>query len=247
MTNRDRVHRSAPVAVQVGEILRERIRQGDYPADVRMPSEERLAEELQVSRASIRTALAALAAEGFIRRRHGDGTYASPHAFAISVRPGGVWDIERQIRESGRHPSIQVLEYYQRPAAPEEAALLLTPPGELLQYMRWLFCADGAPAALISNAVSTAGLAANIPPEAACLPPLEFLKRYHQRHPSSGYIRFNAILAGGEIAGLLQVQPGTPLLNLDVLTHDPQGCPLVLAREIYPSPDGFKMQLTMPQ
>ena len=61
MTNLNAITRSQPVAQQIEEILRERILQGVYAPEERMPSEERLAKELGVSRASVRTAMTRLA------------------------------------------------------------------------------------------------------------------------------------------------------------------------------------------
>ena len=54
---------SKTVANQVDEILLERIRSGVYLPGSRMPSESELSEGLGVSRATVRTALAKLAAK----------------------------------------------------------------------------------------------------------------------------------------------------------------------------------------
>ncbi|MCL4823942.1 MAG: winged helix-turn-helix domain-containing protein, partial [Anaerolineales bacterium] len=60
---------SKTVADQVDEILLERLREGLYPAGSRMPSEIELSDELGVSRATVRTALAKLAINGLIIRK----------------------------------------------------------------------------------------------------------------------------------------------------------------------------------
>jgi GntR family transcriptional regulator len=235
------ITRSKPVALQVQEMLRERICQGMYPADQRMPSEERLAEELQVSRATIRTALASLAAEGYIRRRHGDGTYVSPHAFEINLRLGKVWDIELQIQKSGRQSNRQILEHLERPATPEEMELLGLAPGERVLSITLLFCADNQPVMLITNRTSILGLSANIPPDAVSLPWLEFLKQYHQKKLGTGQIHFQACLADPETAARLKILPGGPLLVMNVVLLDDQGHPLSLGKEVYVGQEGFKM------
>jgi DNA-binding FadR family transcriptional regulator len=59
------------IANQIGE----RIDQGDFPAGSRLPSERDLAEQLQVSRASVREALIALEIEGRVEVRIGSGVY----------------------------------------------------------------------------------------------------------------------------------------------------------------------------
>lgn len=54
-----------------------RIRAGDFPRGGRLPSERELAEQLQVSRASIREALIALEIEGYVDVRVGTGVFVT--------------------------------------------------------------------------------------------------------------------------------------------------------------------------
>jgi GntR family transcriptional regulator len=247
MINTTSIIRSKPVSVQVEEILRERIRQGVYPPEQRMPSEERLAEELQVSRASVRTAMAGLAAGGYVQRRHGDGTYASPRAFEIGFRTGKVWDIVRQIQDSGREPSLKTLEQGFRLAYPDETALLSLAPTERVLAFRRLFAADDKPVALISNAIRSTGLLPDVPAESADLPPLDFLERFSERKPGTSKVYFNAILANAETAALLGVEPGSPLLKMSGVLLDLAGVPIMVETEIYPGEEGFQMQAGMIQ
>ncbi len=72
-----KLRRHAPLVDQVLEILREQIASGAYAPDGRLPSETELAEEFDVSRATVRSALALLSAEGLVKRRHGAGTFVS--------------------------------------------------------------------------------------------------------------------------------------------------------------------------
>ncbi len=241
--NTSTVIRAKPVALQVEEILRERIRQGVYPPDQRIPSEEHLAAELQVSRASLRTALASLEAKGYILRRHGDGTYVHSHALEINLNPVRAWDIERQIRESGRTPSLRVLELARRPATPDEAARLGMAGGEEILAVRRLFCADNQPVVVISNYLRTSDLAAPVTPQAASLTPIEFLEQYLLPKPRDGQIHFTATLPDPQLVELLQVQPGQPLLKMDSLVFDADGRPILLEDEIYLGQEGFQMHL----
>ncbi|WMD22971.1 FadR/GntR family transcriptional regulator [Achromobacter seleniivolatilans] len=67
-----------------------RIRAGDFPRGGRLPSERELAEQLQVSRASIREALIALEIEGYVEVRVGTGVFVttSPDGAAFPSTPG---------------------------------------------------------------------------------------------------------------------------------------------------------------
>jgi len=69
--------RQPPLSLQVEQILIERIRSGHYPPDAQLPAEVDLAEEFNVSRATVRSALNTLATLGLIVRRHGAGTFVT--------------------------------------------------------------------------------------------------------------------------------------------------------------------------
>lgn len=59
----------------IADQIASRIRAGDFPAGSRLPAERDLAEQLQVSRSSIREALIALEIEGYVEVRVGTGVF----------------------------------------------------------------------------------------------------------------------------------------------------------------------------
>ncbi len=103
------IERQKPIAEQVRDLLKDRILAKKYAADTRLPSEEALARELAVSRATIRTALTLLAADGLIVRRQGSGTFVTKNVIELQTRFNGLWEFTRLIESSGRAPAIQVL------------------------------------------------------------------------------------------------------------------------------------------
>jgi GntR family transcriptional regulator len=68
-----------PLYHQVAAVLRQRISDANYPAGERLASEDELAAEFSVSRATIRQAVGALVAEGLVARKQGSGTYVREH------------------------------------------------------------------------------------------------------------------------------------------------------------------------
>jgi DNA-binding FadR family transcriptional regulator len=66
-----------------------RIRAGDFPPGRRLPSERELAEQLQVSRASIREALIALEIEGYVEVRVGTGVFAASKEGTVMAAASG--------------------------------------------------------------------------------------------------------------------------------------------------------------
>jgi len=58
-------------SLHILRVLRQRIAEGAYPLETKLPSERNLAEEFQVSRVTIRKSLESLKEDGMITRRPG--------------------------------------------------------------------------------------------------------------------------------------------------------------------------------
>jgi GntR family transcriptional repressor for pyruvate dehydrogenase complex len=88
--------RSVPLAIieprrlyrQVASQLRALIDSGEFPAGARLPTERELAEQLHVSRPTVREALIALEVEGLVEVRMGSGIYVK----ALDATRNGVGD-----------------------------------------------------------------------------------------------------------------------------------------------------------
>jgi ABC-type glycerol-3-phosphate transport system substrate-binding protein len=75
-----------PLYRQLKEILEERIREGEFRAGKRLPTEKELCQEFGVSRITVRQALSELINEGLLFRRQGSGTFVSYHP-PLRVKP----------------------------------------------------------------------------------------------------------------------------------------------------------------
>ncbi|WP_459614292.1 FadR/GntR family transcriptional regulator [Bordetella sp. 2513F-2] len=71
----------------IADQIAQRIQAGDFPPGGRLPAERELAEQLQVSRASVREALIALEIEGYVEVRVGTGVFVC--ASRPEPRPAG--------------------------------------------------------------------------------------------------------------------------------------------------------------
>jgi len=67
-----------PRYVQLAELIRDRIRAGQYLPDRRIPSEPDLSSETGLARETVRRGLRLLVDEGTLVRVPGKGTYVSP-------------------------------------------------------------------------------------------------------------------------------------------------------------------------
>jgi GntR family transcriptional regulator len=73
-----RNHEGIPLYVWIRAMILDRIRDGRWPAQFQLPSEDELARQFQVSRMTLRHALQQLVQQGALYRRRGVGTFVSP-------------------------------------------------------------------------------------------------------------------------------------------------------------------------
>ncbi len=91
--------RPIPVTDHIRNTLLERINNNYYDLDGKLPSESELCREFSASRASVRTAIAALAERGYIIRRPGLGSYLAP----VQRLEGGLERLESMLTMARKH------------------------------------------------------------------------------------------------------------------------------------------------
>ncbi|WP_338743199.1 GntR family transcriptional regulator [Actinomadura luteofluorescens] len=110
-----------------------------------LPSERRLAEELGVSRPTLRQAIDGLVADGLLDRRHGSGTYVAQPRIAVSLTMTSF--TEDMIRR-GMKPGGRVLSFRTETAGARIGRRLALSPVEEVFTIRRLRMADEAPMAI---------------------------------------------------------------------------------------------------
>jgi GntR family transcriptional regulator len=130
---------------QVTEILRGRIRSGVLPPGSMVPGERPLAEELGVSRVTLRQALRTLELEGLLRAER--GVRWVPASAAGSVEEGATGLVSFTDMGEAQHRSVSatVLKFVTRPADVDEAELLQLVPGASVHELVRLRSMDGIP------------------------------------------------------------------------------------------------------
>ncbi len=227
------ITRPTPIAEQVNQILRTRIRDGSYAPGKRLPSESELSRQLDVSRATVRTVLAGLEAEGLILRKQGDGTYVNLRIQDVNTHLGGLWEFSRLIESSGRQPAIKELTIQPRPADDNEAECLALPLGSLVLGMERLFFADDQPVILVANAIPLHFLDQSAAPFDGRLHIREFLRRYSNRKIAYAITDLRAALATERIAQFLERASGSPLLKIAITFYDRDNRPIICGQSYY--------------
>lgn len=149
--------KTASLSVRAQAAIMQLIRGMDLERGNKLPREEVLAEQLGVSRTTIRQALNNLAAEGVITRHQGKGTFVNAAAIGVRVTFSPCMEIMQAIRNSGYEPSVRLLSSRVvddealsvgggRTVADVREALGLACGERLVEHDK-VFFADGAPCA----------------------------------------------------------------------------------------------------
>jgi len=223
----ERVDRSSPVPAwaQVAQILRRQMDTGVLGDGERLPSEQELATGFDVSRITIRQALSNLATEGYVERRQGVGTFASPrgsvvqHDLTLSAR----WS--DRLRAEGHDALSRQLGAAVHESLPADLARRFPDAagtGELV-YLRRLQIVDAVPIGLTESWVP-AGLAPGLSKEPLMDGSLSLtLGERYGIHPAQVDNSVESTHASPAEAQLLGVPADTPLFVVVALSRRENG------------------------
>lgn len=197
--------------------------------DAQLPTETELADELNVSRTTIRSALRVLQQEGKIER--GAGRRSVVRQPRLGQLLGKLLSFSEEMKLRGFTPSNRLIEMTQVMAsAPVRALLRLD--GESVWRLQRVRCANGEPVAIETCNIPWFALSEQ---EAASLGDgslYELLAR-HGRTPVRSEQSAQADLATPEEAALLNIEPGRPVLKFERLSFDADDEPMEFVTSTY--------------
>lgn len=134
---------ATPLHQQIQALLRQKIVTNQLKSDETIPSERELAEELQVSRMTVRQALNALREEGLIYQKRGKGTFVSPLKMDIHTR--NLKGFSDEMIRRGMTPTSRIIEARVKQATKEQAEKLHLEQLAPVFILKRLRLADGIP------------------------------------------------------------------------------------------------------
>lgn len=185
-----------PLYQQLQRALRDAIERRALSPEDALPSERDLADELQISRITVRKALDGLVGEGVLVRRQGSGTFVSAR---VEKNFSKLTSFSEDMRARGRTPRSEWLKRTEGTVTPEEALSLGLSPGTPVYRFHRIRIADETPMSIEYATVL-----------ASCLPSIkavetslyEALERTGNR-PVRALQRLRAVLLNAEQAKLL--------------------------------------------
>ncbi len=191
--------------------------------------------ELEVSRATVRTALSTLAAERLIVRRQGDGTYINRKVLDTTIHFGAIAEFTTMITANGHIPTIRALSIDTRDGSDEECQTLQMSPGSLVMVLKRLFLADSLPAIYSINVIPQTILCQPLQGSDIEEPLPKFFKRLCGQEFAYGISNLCAENVTEEIARELQLVNQQSIVCLQEVFYGDKEQPLVAARNYFNS------------
>jgi len=205
-----------------------------------LPSERRLAEELGVSRPTLRAAIDGLVADGLLDRRHGSGTYVAEPRVAV---PLTMSSFTEDMKRRGMRPGGRVLSFRTESAGARIGRRLAVSPLEEVFTIRRLRLADGASMAVETLYVPVA-LIPGLRKEDLEGGSFYDLLRDQGVVIASGTETIEPTVTTQEEADDLGVPVHTPVFLFERITRDEQGHPLEYVRSLYRG-DRYRLELDL--
>ncbi len=215
-----RVDRSSPIPLyfQVAQHLEQMIESGELPMGTRLENETDLADQLGLSRPTMRRATEYLVGRGLLVRKRGIGTQVVHTKVTREVELTSLYD---DLAKTGRAPSTRVVSFRTEGVPDAIAVILGIPAGTPVYVFERLRYADAEPLALMRN---------HVPVQLLRLAPadLEAQGLYNLLRASGVTMRIAKQAIGARAATAAEARAlgkrkGAPLLTMERSAYDDHG------------------------
>lgn len=222
-------------AVQkVLESLKTYILSADGAAGLKLPSEVELADQLGVSRLTVREALTILEKEGYIARNQGSSTTITSFAKKLTCRIEDAREIAKFIEDSGYDSSVDEISYHWKESDQIESENLTIEIEEEILVVEKRFLADGVPAAFCVDRIPKRYFSTtDFKIEELEASIFYFVERYCGCQLTHDVIELIPIVSDTKLSRLFGVKEGSPLFRVDTIEYSKDGVPIMYNTEYY--------------
>jgi GntR family transcriptional regulator len=224
-------------------LLRDDISNGKYAEGDFLPGENRMAETLSVSRITVRRALDALAADGWIEKKTGAGSVVLSRHDKDEKIAANFATLIPQLVEFDRKTTARLLSFsYGRAPKAVADALGLAQDGRVQTAVRVRLSVDEPFSHLTTHVPED--IARNYDETDLATQPLFRLLERSGVQVAGADQSVTATLAGPDVAEALDVSVGSPLLWLERIVRDATGRGVEHLSALY-RPDRFRLEMSM--
>jgi GntR family transcriptional regulator len=204
--------------------LLSRIKDGTWQPDELLPSEAELVEQYDLSRATVRQAFDMLVNQGWVYRRRGQGTFVSRPTIEQNLsRIVSFWE---DMKQRGLEPGTKVISREIIPASEETAEELQVSPGEELANIVRLRLADGEPMSVEYSYLVHQTCPGVLDQDYANSSLRQMLSDQFNINLVYARQRIRAVPATEQLAKMLNIEPGSPLLHIERVSYSDQDIPI---------------------
>ncbi len=212
---------SSPLYHQLMQRLSEDIEKGKYPVGARIPPEHELEAVYQVSRVTVRRALAELTSEGLLEKKQGKGTFVSTPRISQDLK--NIHSFHDACKQNGFRPGTRVIHVKETDAEKQDVEELgLREGARIIETLR-VRTADGVPVVLEKNHFS---MAYSYLENENLAGSLYLILRDYGIEPKQAVHDVSMTFATESQAKLLAIDAGAPLMRLHEIVYDQKGRPL---------------------
>ncbi len=205
---------------EIVEELSNRTAQGHYVSGQRLPSERDLADELNVSRVTIRTALLRLQAENLIDVVPRGGAFVRSPSTKASIASGPELkqsgSFIRAMEQQGRQTFIRFIEPSSIiPAGNEIGAKMSTDPSTPILRRYRIHLVDRVPYRILDSYYLASLLGDLLGKDEGYIPLFKWLREHTGVRAAHARERLNCRMPSAEEASLLNISRGQPIVEVD--------------------------------
>ena len=212
---------SSPLYHQLMQRIADDIEKGNYPVGSRIPPEHELEETYQVSRVTVRRALAELTSEGLLERKQGKGTFVSTPRISQDLK--SIHSFHDSCKKNGVRAGTKVIHVTEIDADATDIQDLNLREGDRVVETLRIRSADGEPVTLEKNHFST--VYSYLENENLNGSLYNVLRDYGVE-PKEATHSISLTFATEAQAKLLNIETGSPLIRLKEVVFDQKGRPL---------------------
>ena len=205
---------------EIVEELQKRISQGVYVAGRRLPSEREIAEELNVSRVTVRTALLRLQAENLVDIVPRGGAFVRSTSTKAIIASGPELkqsgSFIRAMEHQGRQTIVRFIEPSSIiPAGNEIGAKMSTEPSTTVLRRYRIHLVDRVPYRILDSYYLTSLLGNLLGKDEGYIPLFKWLREHTGIRAAHARERLNCRMPSAEEASFLNISRGQPVVDMD--------------------------------
>lgn len=215
-----------PLHDQISALLRERIVAGQWPPHTRLPSEPDLARLLGVARGTVRRAIQTLTHHGLLVQHQGRGTFVGGKMLEQTFAQEIISTAEALDRDGVSYDTHVIRRAVELATPDVNARLQLHDRNAQVVALRRIRSVEQTPVFLLDNFVVASKCPGLESRDFSELSLFSILAHEYGLHVSAVRRTFQAIGAPDDVASLLQIKSGSPVLYLEQTSFEGDTTPI---------------------